>query len=115
VREPKEVERLRLAEPSGAAGGDCLLAEFDEPRLFGMEAKVELAHARREVFKKAMLRGRWVEVDHAKLNAALARYAKIERLARGEGISFGKAMRLLAPRRRRRARRDAGRPPIGNR
>src|SRR6516162_3168231 len=52
VREPKEVERLRLAEPSGAAGGDGLLAEFDEPRLFGMEAKVELAHARREVFKK---------------------------------------------------------------
>jgi non-specific serine/threonine protein kinase len=43
-----------------------------------------------------LLRGRWVEVDHEKLNAALDRYAEIERLARGEGISFGKAMRLLA-------------------
>ncbi|MBV8421764.1 MAG: ATP-dependent helicase, partial [Hyphomicrobiales bacterium] len=44
----------------------------------------------------AMLRGKWVEVDHAKLRAALDRYAEIERLALKEGISFGKAMRLLA-------------------
>ena len=44
----------------------------------------------------AMLRGKWVEVDHAKLKAAIDRYAEIERLALKEGISFGKAMRLLA-------------------
>jgi superfamily II DNA or RNA helicase len=44
----------------------------------------------------AMLRGRWVEVDPASLQAALDRYAEIERLARTEGISFGGAMRLLA-------------------
>jgi non-specific serine/threonine protein kinase len=44
----------------------------------------------------AMLRGRWVEVDREKLKAALDRYAEIERLALEEGISFGKAMRLLA-------------------
>ena len=44
----------------------------------------------------AMLRGKWVEVDHEKLRAALDRYAAIERLAAEEGISFGKAMRLLA-------------------
>ncbi len=44
----------------------------------------------------AMLRGKWVEVDHEKLKAALDRYAEIERLALEEGISFGKAMRLLA-------------------
>ena len=44
----------------------------------------------------AMLRGKWVEVDHAKLKAAIDRYAEIERLALREGISFGKAMRLLA-------------------
>ena len=46
VREPKEVERLRLAETSGAAGRNCLPAELDEPRLFGMEAKPEIGHAR---------------------------------------------------------------------
>src|SRR5277367_2701442 len=45
VREPKEVERLRLAETSSAAAGNCLPAELDEPRLFGMEAKFEIGHA----------------------------------------------------------------------
>ena len=44
----------------------------------------------------AMLRGKWVEVDPAKLKAALDRFTEIERLALREGISFGKAMRLLA-------------------
>ncbi|MCW2274381.1 ATP-dependent helicase [Rhodoblastus acidophilus] len=43
-----------------------------------------------------LLRGKWVEVDHDKLKAALDRYAEIERLAQTEGISFGQAMRLLA-------------------
>src|ERR1700704_5262719 len=46
VREPKKVERLRLAETSGAAGGNCLPAKLDEPRLFGMEAEPEIGHAR---------------------------------------------------------------------
>jgi non-specific serine/threonine protein kinase len=44
----------------------------------------------------AMLRGRWVEVDHEKIRAALDRYAGIERLAQAGGVSFGEAMRLLA-------------------
>ena len=44
----------------------------------------------------ALLRGKWVEVDAAKLKAALDRYAEIEKLARSEGVSFGQAMRLLA-------------------
>jgi non-specific serine/threonine protein kinase len=44
----------------------------------------------------ALLRGKWVEVDHEKLKAALDRYAEIERLAQTAGLSFGQAMRLLA-------------------
>ena len=44
----------------------------------------------------AMLRGKWVEVDPAKLKAALDRYAEIERLAHEEGVSFAQAMRLIA-------------------
>jgi non-specific serine/threonine protein kinase len=44
----------------------------------------------------AMLRGKWVEVDPAKLQATLDRYSEVERVAREEGISFGRAMRLLA-------------------
>ena len=44
----------------------------------------------------AMLRGKWVEVDGARIDAALGRYAEIERRAQAEGVSFAQAMRLLA-------------------
>src|SRR5208282_2294297 len=44
----------------------------------------------------AMLRGKWVEVDHERLKATLERLDAVERLAREEGVSFGQAMRLLA-------------------
>ena len=43
-----------------------------------------------------LLRGKWVEVDSAKLKAALDRYAEIELLARAEGVTFGQAMRLIS-------------------
>ena len=44
----------------------------------------------------AMLRGKWVEVDSTHLKATLDRYSEVERVAREEGVSFGRAMRLLA-------------------
>lgn len=44
----------------------------------------------------AMLRGKWVEIDHGRITAALDRYRQIEQLAKSEGLSFGQAMRLLA-------------------
>ena len=44
----------------------------------------------------ALLRGKWVEVDAAKINRALDRYSEMERLAQNEGITFGEAMRLVA-------------------
>ena len=44
----------------------------------------------------AMLRGKWVEIDHDRITAALGRYRQIEQLAKREGLSFGQAMRLLA-------------------
>jgi superfamily II DNA or RNA helicase len=42
------------------------------------------------------LRGRWVEVDRDKLKEALDHWKRVERDARGGGISFFEGMRLLA-------------------
>ena len=44
----------------------------------------------------ALLRGKWVEVDSKKLQAALDRFKAVERLAEKEGLPFREAMRLLA-------------------
>ena len=42
------------------------------------------------------LRGKWVEVDKEKLEAALRHWEKVEREARGGGITFFEGMRLLS-------------------
>jgi len=42
------------------------------------------------------LHGQWIEVDRDKLSAALDHWKKVEREARGGGISFFEGMRLLA-------------------
>jgi superfamily II DNA or RNA helicase len=44
----------------------------------------------------ALVRGKWVEVDHARLQDTLVKFQAIERTAATEGLSFGEAMRLLA-------------------
>jgi len=43
-----------------------------------------------------MIRGRWVEVDGARLAAALERFRAVEKLAARSGLPFAEAMRLLA-------------------
>ncbi len=43
-----------------------------------------------------MLRGKWVEVDADRLRATLDNFRAAERLAEDEGVSFARAMRLLA-------------------
>jgi non-specific serine/threonine protein kinase len=42
-----------------------------------------------------LLRGRWVEVDRAKLASTMARFEAAEARASAEGLSFAEAMRLL--------------------
>jgi non-specific serine/threonine protein kinase len=44
----------------------------------------------------ALIRGKWVEIDHARLSRALEQFEAIERRAATDGLSFGEAMRLLA-------------------
>jgi non-specific serine/threonine protein kinase len=43
-----------------------------------------------------LVRGRWVEVDHDRLNRMLDEFRAVEAAAAQEGLSFGEAMRLLA-------------------
>jgi superfamily II DNA or RNA helicase len=44
----------------------------------------------------ALIRGRWVEVDQARLDRMMARFREAERLAGVGGLTFGEAMRMLA-------------------
>ena len=44
----------------------------------------------------ALIRGKWVEVDHERLSRTLEQFEAIERHAVTEGLSFGEAMRMLA-------------------
>jgi non-specific serine/threonine protein kinase len=44
----------------------------------------------------ALIRGKWVEVDPAKLQQALDHWKKVEKMARNDGLSFFEGMRLLA-------------------
>ena len=44
----------------------------------------------------ALIRGKWVEVDHERLNRTLEQFEAIERRAATDGLSFGEAMRMVA-------------------
>ncbi len=65
---------------------------LDGERLSAAEIKQLLAHSE----GLAMIRGRWVEVDHARLSRTLEQFETIERRASADGLSFGEAMRMLA-------------------
>jgi SNF2 family DNA or RNA helicase len=43
-----------------------------------------------------LLRGRWVEVDRARLERTMRQFQAVEDLSRAQGLSFAEAMRLLA-------------------
>lgn len=44
----------------------------------------------------ALVRGKWVEVDPEKLREALEHWKEVEKMSRGEGVSFFEGMRLIA-------------------
>ena len=44
----------------------------------------------------ALIRGRWVEIDHTRLRRALEQFQAIEQSAKTVGLPFGEAMRLIA-------------------
>jgi len=78
-------------------GMDALLdfqmdVTLDGEKLSAAEIKRLLAHSDGLV----LIRGKWVEVDHARLRRTLDRFEAIEGRAAADGLSFGEAMRMLA-------------------
>ena len=78
-------------------GMDALLdfrmdVTLDGEKLSAAEIKRLLAHSD----GLALIRGKWVEVDHERLRRTLDKFEAIERRAAIDGLSFGEAMRMLA-------------------
>jgi superfamily II DNA or RNA helicase len=82
--------------PSGL-GQDALLdfrmeVTLDGERLTADEIKELLANSD----GLALVRGRWVEVDHARLGRMLDHFRQVERAAADNGLTFAEAMRMVA-------------------
>jgi non-specific serine/threonine protein kinase len=82
--------------PSGL-GKDALLdfrmeVTLDGERLTAAEIKELLARSD----GLALIRGRWVEVDHERLGRMLEHYQEVEHAAADSGLTFAEAMRMLA-------------------
>ena len=65
---------------------------LDGERLSAAEVKQLLAHTE----GLALVRGKWVEIDHDRLRRTLAQFEALEHRAANEGLSFGEAMRMMA-------------------
>jgi non-specific serine/threonine protein kinase len=81
----------------GKLGVDALLdfemeVTLDGEALTASEIRQLLAHTD----GLALIRGRWVEIDHDRLSRTLDKFRAVEERAAAEGLSFGEAMRLLA-------------------
>ena len=84
-------------KPPARIGMDALLDFQMDVTLDGetlSKAEIERLLAQSEGL--ALIRGKWVEVDHDRLARTLEQFAAIERRAADEGLSFSEAMRLLA-------------------
>jgi superfamily II DNA or RNA helicase len=80
-----------------ALGMDALLdfrmeVTLDGETLSSAEIKRLLAHSD----GLALIRGKWVELDHERLNRTLEQFETIARRAVTDGLSFGEAMRMLS-------------------
>jgi non-specific serine/threonine protein kinase len=80
-----------------ALGLDALLDFAMEVTLDGETlSKAEVERLLAETDGLAFIRGKWVEVDHERLNQTLEQFTAVERRAQADGLSFAEAMRLMA-------------------
>ncbi len=84
------------SKPAGRIGRDALLEFRTEIAIDGEPlTDREIAELLDGTDGLRLLRGRWIELDHAELRAAMTRLRAIER-ASANGIGFAEAMRLVA-------------------
>lgn len=93
---PQVTARIGGTTPS-MLGLDALLdfqmeITLDGETLTANEVRELLANSDR----LALIRGRWVEVDHQRLKRTLEHFREVERTAADHGLSFATAMRMLA-------------------
>ena len=83
--------------PASGFGVDALLDFTAEITLDGERlTTAEIAGLLAGTAELVLLRGRWVEIDRARLDRTLARFRAAETRAGAEGLSFAEAMRLLS-------------------
>jgi len=93
---PKVKATLGKAKPSGF-GVDALLDFQMEVTLDGEAlSKGEIQELLSSVEGLALLRGRWVEIDKARMEKLLDKFQTVEKMAAAGGIPFSEAMRMLA-------------------
>ena len=93
---PRVTARVGGSPPSGL-GTDALLDFALEVILDGERlTQAEINKLLAQTDGLALIRGRWVEVDHEKLARTVEQFRKFEQLAAKRGITFAEAMRMMA-------------------
>jgi superfamily II DNA or RNA helicase len=98
TRPPRPVVSVKVGEGAKSKLGVDALLDFSVNVSLDGEplGEAELQTILQSSGGLVSLRGKWVEVDQAKLSEALKHWKGVEREARGGGISFFEGMRLLS-------------------
>jgi non-specific serine/threonine protein kinase len=98
ARPPRPVVSVKVGDRAGSKiGVDALLDFSVGVTLDGQPmSEDELQAILQSAGGLISLRGKWIEVDREKLTEALQHWKRVERDARGGGISFFEGMRLLS-------------------
>lgn len=97
-RPPRPRVSVRVGENRSAGLGADTLLDFSVERTLDGEplTEAEWESLLNAADGLALVRGKWVEVDPAKLREALAHWKKVETMARRGGVTFFEGMRMMA-------------------
>ena len=95
---PRPRVNVRIGQNRGAGLGADTLLDFSATMTLDGEplTDAEWQGLLKTVDGLALVRGKWVEVDAAKLQQALAHWKQVEKMARQDGLTFFEGMRLMA-------------------